>query len=357
MRRPGDWSLTQPGPGAGRLVLRVSQRLLSRHRRHGDGADGAGPTDAAQAERRRTAPARPVERGLRWLLAHAEPRRRLGGVRPRHQPRGADQGSVRRSQRHARSELSRTSPPACWRRSASTAIGVGHPQVDRGLAFLRRDAGTSAAAGSAAGASTTSTAPGRCWPGWQAIGFDMSDPMVRRAVAWLKQVQQPGGGWGETLPQLRRSVAWPARARRPPRRPPGPCSACSPPARPTATRSAPASTICSRTQRADGNWHEEPVHRHRLPEGVLSEVSLVSPLLPADGAGALPSGADGRVSGDQRRRQPSRESTLVRRLSPRGADVTAEGASHAFSPQPDDRRWPATWPARSSPARSASRWC
>ena len=38
--------------------------------------------------------------------------------------------------------------------------------------------------------------------GLQRIGFDMSDPMVRRAVAWLKQVQQPGGGWGETLPQL-----------------------------------------------------------------------------------------------------------------------------------------------------------
>ena len=32
----------QSGPGAGRLVLRVPQRLLSRHRRHGDGADGAG---------------------------------------------------------------------------------------------------------------------------------------------------------------------------------------------------------------------------------------------------------------------------------------------------------------------------
>jgi squalene-hopene/tetraprenyl-beta-curcumene cyclase len=26
----------------------------------------------------------------------------------------------------------------------------------------------------------------------------MHDPMVRRAVAWLKEVQQPGGGWGES---------------------------------------------------------------------------------------------------------------------------------------------------------------
>ena len=30
------------------------------------------------------------------------------------------------------------------------------------------------------------------------IGFDMREPMVERAVLWLKQVQQPGGGWGET---------------------------------------------------------------------------------------------------------------------------------------------------------------
>ena len=42
VRRPGDWSVTNPGPGAGRLVLRVPQRLLSRHRRHRHGADGPG---------------------------------------------------------------------------------------------------------------------------------------------------------------------------------------------------------------------------------------------------------------------------------------------------------------------------
>jgi squalene-hopene/tetraprenyl-beta-curcumene cyclase len=34
--------------------------------------------------------------------------------------------------------------------------------------------------------------------GLQAVDFDMGHPMVRRAVAWLKGVQQPGGGWGET---------------------------------------------------------------------------------------------------------------------------------------------------------------
>jgi squalene-hopene/tetraprenyl-beta-curcumene cyclase len=34
--------------------------------------------------------------------------------------------------------------------------------------------------------------------GLRSIGFDMTQPMVRRAVAWLQKVQQPGGGWGET---------------------------------------------------------------------------------------------------------------------------------------------------------------
>lgn len=73
----------------------------------------------------------------------------------------------------------------------------GHPQVDRALAFLH-------ATQEKCGA----------WPGrwgvnyiygtWQvliglrSIGFDMKDPLVRRAVDWLKDVQQPGGGWGES---------------------------------------------------------------------------------------------------------------------------------------------------------------
>src|SRR5207245_11469768 len=34
--------------------------------------------------------------------------------------------------------------------------------------------------------------------GLRSIGFDMQQPMVRRAVAWLEQVQQAGGGWGES---------------------------------------------------------------------------------------------------------------------------------------------------------------
>jgi squalene-hopene/tetraprenyl-beta-curcumene cyclase len=73
----------------------------------------------------------------------------------------------------------------------------GHPQVDRALAFLEK-----------------TQDPRGCWIGrwgvnyvygtWQvligldAIGCDKAHPMVRRAVAWLTAVQQHGGGWGES---------------------------------------------------------------------------------------------------------------------------------------------------------------
>lgn len=74
---------------------------------------------------------------------------------------------------------------------------VTNKAVERGIAFIRR----------------TQDKRG-CWLGrwgvnylygtWQvlaglrAVGFDMREPMVRRAVAWLQQVQQASGGWGES---------------------------------------------------------------------------------------------------------------------------------------------------------------
>ena len=74
---------------------------------------------------------------------------------------------------------------------------AGHDPVKRGLRFIEK----------------TQDRRG-CWLGrwgvnyiygtWQvllgleAVHFDKKQPMVQRAVAWLKKVQQAGGGWGES---------------------------------------------------------------------------------------------------------------------------------------------------------------
>src|SRR5438477_3480384 len=74
---------------------------------------------------------------------------------------------------------------------------AGHRQVDRALAFIEK----------------TQDRRG-CWLGrwgvnylygtWQVLlgldadRFDKQHPVVQRAVAWLKKVQQTGGGWGES---------------------------------------------------------------------------------------------------------------------------------------------------------------
>jgi squalene-hopene/tetraprenyl-beta-curcumene cyclase len=73
----------------------------------------------------------------------------------------------------------------------------GHPQVDKALAFLRLKQ-------ELFGAWLGRWGVNYIYGTWQvltglrSIGFDMQDPMVRSAVDWLKQVQQPSGGWGET---------------------------------------------------------------------------------------------------------------------------------------------------------------
>ncbi len=54
--------------------------------------------------------------------------------------------------------------------------------------------------------------------GLRAVGVDMNEPWIKRAVAWLKSVQNSDGGWGES-PLSDRDPAGAARA---PARPPRP---------------------------------------------------------------------------------------------------------------------------------------
>ena len=147
--------------------------------------------------------------------------------------------------------------------------------------------------------------PHGCWYGrwgvnyiygtWQVLAGPAGDRLprwttrrCRRAADWLESVQQADGGWGEIVPELRRPGTGWAGASRPPRRPPGPSSACSPPARPTATAVRARHRVPARARRARRHLGRGAVHRHRLPAGLLPEVPPVSALLPADGPGPLP---------------------------------------------------------------------
>jgi squalene-hopene/tetraprenyl-beta-curcumene cyclase len=74
---------------------------------------------------------------------------------------------------------------------------VGHTQVDRAIRFI---ASTQDRRGCWLGRWGVNYIYGT-WQvliGLQSVGHDMSSPMVRQAVAWLKRVQQPCGGWGES---------------------------------------------------------------------------------------------------------------------------------------------------------------
>jgi len=54
---------------------------------------------------------------------------------------------------------------------------------------------TPTAVGSAAGASTTSTALGSRWWGWWAVGVPADDPAIVAGANWLLTHQQACGGW------------------------------------------------------------------------------------------------------------------------------------------------------------------
>jgi squalene-hopene/tetraprenyl-beta-curcumene cyclase len=73
----------------------------------------------------------------------------------------------------------------------------GNPHVDRALAFLER---TQDPRGCFIGRWGVNYLYGtwQVLQGLEAIGFDRDHPMVRQAVAWLMDVQQISGGWGES---------------------------------------------------------------------------------------------------------------------------------------------------------------
>ncbi len=80
---------------------------------------------------------------------------------------------------------------------AEFGMRVGDPVCDKALAFLRQ---TQEPCGAWIGRWGVNYLYGT-WQvlvGLEAIGIGANDPMVRKAVDWLHNVQQPCGGWGET---------------------------------------------------------------------------------------------------------------------------------------------------------------
>jgi squalene-hopene/tetraprenyl-beta-curcumene cyclase len=202
VRRPGDWSLMNPGaePGGWFFEYRngfypdiddTAMVLMGLARSN---QAWESPGTVAPGLERPLIPA--VQRGLNWLL-HMQ----------------NQDGGWAAFDRDINHEILTKVPfadhnamldPSCPDITARVlealgqyGIRVGHPQVDRGIAFI-------ASAQDKRG----------CWIGrwgvnylygtWQvlvgleAAGYDMKQPMVQRAVAWLKKVQQDNGGWGES---------------------------------------------------------------------------------------------------------------------------------------------------------------
>ena len=103
-----------------------------------------------------------------------------------------------------------------------------------------------------------------------------------RAGEWLRSIQNADGGWGESCASYDNGTFTPG------------------PSTPSQTAWAILGLIAGgdaaslsvrhgieyllETQRADGSWDEELGHRHRLPQGLLSELPPVQGLFPAAGA-------------------------------------------------------------------------
>jgi len=78
-----------------------------------------------------------------------------------------------------------------------TGLGIGHPAVDRGIAYLRQ---TQEPAGGWFGRWGVNYVYGtwQALEGLRAVGVGGDDPLVARAADWLEDHQQPDGGWGES---------------------------------------------------------------------------------------------------------------------------------------------------------------
>ena len=81
---------------------------------------------------------------------------------------------------------------------AAVGYRAEHPVARRAIEWLKRNQESRWLVVGAVGRQLTFTARSRRSSGLRAIGVDMSQPWIQRAVTWLKSVQNADGGWGES---------------------------------------------------------------------------------------------------------------------------------------------------------------
>ena len=219
VRGPGDWQVRRPGVEPSGWHFQFHNELYP------DIDDTAMVLLALQRTALADSPEVKAATAARRQLAarDAEPRRRLGGLRRRHRQRGPDQGPVRRPQRDARPELRRhhgagprdPGDARLPRRPPGGRAGARLPLADPGAAgLLVRPLGGQLHLRDLAGPAGPQ-------------GARLPDGPPRAPEGGRLARVGPAGRrrLGRVVPELRRPAAGWARASRPPRRPPGPCSA------------------------------------------------------------------------------------------------------------------------------------
>jgi squalene-hopene/tetraprenyl-beta-curcumene cyclase len=192
VRRPGDWSLINRGltPGGWFFEYRngfypdtddTAMVLMALAR------TGHITTEAGAAA---------AQRGLRWLLGMQNPDGGWAAF-----DRGINRDVLTKIPFADHNAMLDPSCPDITARVLE-ALGhfgyrVGDAVVDRAVAFVHQ---TQERDGMWLGRWGVNYIYGtwQVLAGLRRIGFDMRRPLVRQAVAWLKRVQQSGGGWGET---------------------------------------------------------------------------------------------------------------------------------------------------------------
>ena len=136
VRRKGDWSVKRPECRAFGLGLSNSPTSSIRISTTRRWCCWRCCTRVAQTMR--GAAGVREARALNWLLAMQSQGRRLGGLRRRQQLGISEPRAVRRSQRDARSDLSRHHRPRAGSAGAAPVFGADHAAVRRGVDYLLR---------------------------------------------------------------------------------------------------------------------------------------------------------------------------------------------------------------------------